>query len=305
MSEGGASETSVPESEYSDAPPSDILRHLDTAKRKGREKANLNWVLPLVSQWQGEDYKKLCQAMIEIPALAEEGFSRLVALEPDRDHLDHARTARTANARAFRALRSEDYGLPSPRWQSAASVLLAHDETSNVDPALLKLYQADPDDFLTDATTYTNPRAAKRARQPIAHRIQEAVDAWRHRNLTTDLTPLFVEPLNSGIVPPSIEDYALHIPNVATWIVNLREGLEAHTFAPALHRLSQNEALFWDCLDHVYQNPGPNSKIQDAIAFGQHPLLHSSTYADLTSTLKHLKRSPFLAGIQEFRTYPR
>ena len=156
------SEYSLSGTLVSDAPPSDILRHLDTTKRKGREKANLNWVLPLVSQWQGEDYKKLCQAMLEIPALAEEGFSRLVALEPDRDHLDHARTARTANARAFRALRSEDYGLPSPRWQSAPSVLLAHDETTNVDPALLKLYQADPDDFLTDATTYTNPRATSR-----------------------------------------------------------------------------------------------------------------------------------------------
>ena len=81
------SEYSLSETLIIRAKVSDILRHLETAKLNGREKANLAWVLPLASQWQGEDYRKLCQAMLEIPSLAGEGFSSLSALQPENNHL--------------------------------------------------------------------------------------------------------------------------------------------------------------------------------------------------------------------------
>ena len=80
-------------------------------------------------------------------------------------------TAYMANARVLRAVRSADFGFPSPRWKSTASVLLAHDETINVNPSPLKLYKDDASNLLANATTCTDPRAAKRAPQPVANRL--------------------------------------------------------------------------------------------------------------------------------------
>ena len=220
-----------------------IIRYLGAASAKGREKASLAWVLEVASTLGQKpdaksDYLKLCQAMLTVPALAEEGFSRWAALHDQAENgqlLETALAVLPFQARAARSFLSADYGLPCPPAASIFRVILRHALEDGgegwlhdkVIPELeahggkravsafetrMKLYFGPGTEFIPVSRQHVNLRAAKRAREDPNDRMADAIDAWRARAMDLSLLPVFQEHVDlwiqGGEIPEALRDYA-------------------------------------------------------------------------------------------------
>ncbi len=194
-----------------------VIRYLKGAK--GAERLNLGWVLEVAFKMQAdaaqkERYFQLCDAMLDVPPLAQEGFSRLLPqLKTDEEILGAARRGTISQSQAARGFRSADYGIEGPPLHSPDLYLIRHAwSNKNLDwldeeilPQLEReagvkaakafsdrkaLYQCEETDFPELALSLAGRRAVKRARVDPNLRWNEVMQAWRERKLTVPLTPL-------------------------------------------------------------------------------------------------------------------